>query len=59
MPDVGMYPERLAYGQPKMCGFPRLDGIPSKLVGGFPSDGQRRVKEDLFDSREAQGYQVI
>ncbi|WP_281359969.1 hypothetical protein [Metallosphaera tengchongensis] len=39
MPDVGMYPERLAYGQPKMCRFPYLDGIPSRWVGVTPWGG--------------------
>ncbi|WP_281359962.1 hypothetical protein [Metallosphaera tengchongensis] len=39
MPDVGMYPERLAYEQPKMCGFPHLHGIPSRWVGVTPWGG--------------------
>ncbi|WP_281359985.1 hypothetical protein [Metallosphaera tengchongensis] len=39
MPDVGMYPERRVHGQPKMCGFPHLDGIPSRWVGVTPWGG--------------------
>ncbi|QKQ99409.1 hypothetical protein GWK48_02480 [Metallosphaera tengchongensis] len=58
MPDVGMYPERLVYGQPKMCGFPHLDATPSRWVGVTPLMGRRRVKENPLDSREAQGLRV-
>ncbi|WP_281359966.1 hypothetical protein [Metallosphaera tengchongensis] len=39
MPNVGMYPERLGYGQPERCRFPHLDCIPSKWVGVTPLMG--------------------
>ncbi|QKR01123.1 IS200/IS605 family element transposase accessory protein TnpB [Metallosphaera tengchongensis] len=43
----------------KMCGFPHLDGIPSKWVGVTPLMGRRRMKvKNSLDSREAQGLRI-
>ncbi|QKR00206.1 IS200/IS605 family element transposase accessory protein TnpB [Metallosphaera tengchongensis] len=42
----------------KMCGFPHLDGIPSRWVGVTPLMGRRRMKEGPLDSREAQGLRI-
>ncbi|AOL17322.1 hypothetical protein BFU36_12065 [Sulfolobus sp. A20] len=39
-----------------MCGFPHLDGIPSRWVGVIPLMGRKRVRaKNSLDSREAQG----